>query len=798
MWGTARWLTLAGVVLTVACLIDWVVDLRQDTPRALREGMLVTQAGLWVLSALVLVLVPVLRRLSNNRLALFVEEKIPDLDHRLISAVQLNKPRADTRGMSPALIGVVTQEAEIRARALHFPRLADHRRLGWAAAVLAPLGIVAGLCFALWPDTMLALLARQLLDDCDIPRSVHLESRDGDHVGLAGEELVLIFRASGANLSEDVQGEVRIDPQGQPSMSLPLVFKEESGDGVMLFETHVPPSIVDYSYKAWLRDGRLRHPYRVHIEAHPAIEEQQAWIRMPDWCGRRPNGQPYELERPRGDIFALPGTSARVAIRTQKSVRQAIVEILTPVPDASPTYGLPLERVSRQREMVLDEEGTRAETLFDLRPDESGYRIKLVDQYGFTNVDPPRRDIRFQPDEPPRVTLLPEQFPSSENEGGAAEDYEVGGVPVPLGGNIRIGYTCSTPFGLGRADQKPRRTPRLQYRVNEGPWSPLLLKEVGSTEKIGPFDPRTGAFARSKLLDEVEYHAIPSTDPDKFMGRLEGGGRFDFKTRAIRGLKVGDFIEFYLEVFDQNPDPNRAPGLSETRVKKVVTPGELESWVQQTLQEESYIRQIEGRQRGIFTASIETPLDEPPEPLPGVARFPPSKPLPPGPSTFVRSWQLLGPFPNPEERGRDTAYPPETDSVFLGREYDGLKGKIRWQAYESDTDTIDLEKYFKHSEAGVAYALCWVRAKQVRQAVLATGSDDGIKVWLNRKVVLERRIHREAIPGDDRTPVDLAADWNEVLVKVDNRTGSWAFILEFRDPATGRVLQGVEYRATPP
>ena len=70
--------------------------------------------------------------------------------------------------------------------------------------------------------------------------------------------------------------------------------------------------------------------------------------------------------------------------------------------------------------------------------------------------------------------LLPEQFLPEQFPGvGIAEDFEVEGVPIPLGGAIRIAYVATHPYGLGRA--------MLQYRVNDGPWrmrqplTPLVL-----------------------------------------------------------------------------------------------------------------------------------------------------------------------------------------------------------------------------------------------------------------------------------------------------------------------------------
>ncbi len=166
---------------------------------------------------------------------------------------------------------------------------------------------------------------------------------------------------------------------------------------------------------------------------------------------------------------------------------------------------------------------------------------------------------------------------------------------------------------------------------------------------------------------------------------------------------------------------------------------------------------------------------------------------------FVRSWQLLGPFPNPEERGHDIAYPPEKE-IILAKEYDGIPGKIRWQPHHSDTDKIDLARFFARGREGVAYGVCWIRSDQKRRAVLETGSDDGIKLWLNDQLVVDHKINREAAPAQDTTEVELPAGWTRLLIKIDNRPveGRWCFYVEFRDPQTGKPLDGLAIRTTPP
>ena len=84
------------------------------------------------------------------------------------------------------------------------------------------------------------------------------------------------------------------------------------------------------------------------------------------------------------------------------------------------------------------------------------------------------------------------------------------------------------------------------------------------------------------------------------------------------------------------------------------------------------------------------------------------------------------------------------------------------------------------------------------RAQLRLGSNDGIIVWVNGKVVSDRKVSRAAEPDQDRADCDLTAGWNEVRVKVDNTGGRWGFYLELRDASPDKPLGPLEFRKTPP
>src|SRR6516162_10060214 len=177
VWGAARWLFIVLVLLFVCGLLDWFIDRQRDTPRAVRLGMFFVQSAVAAVAGVFFLLWPQVRRLPDALLALWVEEKIPRFDHRLISAVQLNRPEAKLEGVSRELVAVVTREAEKETLLVGgFTQVADHSRLKWTAFVLSPIVLMVALPFAIWPGICFALLARQALSDVEVPHSVSLVS----------------------------------------------------------------------------------------------------------------------------------------------------------------------------------------------------------------------------------------------------------------------------------------------------------------------------------------------------------------------------------------------------------------------------------------------------------------------------------------------------------------------------------------------------------------------------------------------------------------------------------------------
>lgn len=611
IWGGARWLTVVIALFLIAAFIDWAVDREQDTPKALRNFLSYLQIAVAGGAFFWFVLVPLARRRPDADLALCVEDKHAALHHRLISAVQLNRPDADTEGMSRELIGVVTGEAVQAARTMDFARVADPTRPKHGLALLLVAFALFAMPYLLWPETAEALLARQFGDDRDIPRRISIVPISAE-VWPSGEKVLLRFRVKGPDLDRS-SGVALLRAAGQAGerFALELDKTYKVGDDESVASALIPPSSFDFTYDAFFGDGRTKKPGRIHYVPRPVITQQTAWAVLPEFCGVRADGSRYEVVQSRGDILGIAGSSAKVVIKTQKPIREGYLELLGPekIETAESPGDAGPEVLKRTVPLHGDAPDTWQAT-FDLRPEETGYRIIVKDEHGFENIPPPRRTVRMVPEEPPQVSLLKEQFPPTLQAflTTNADDFVVEGLPLPQGGSIPIAYTASGPYGLGQARLLFRVLKKVESGNDEQPeekWLVLPLQEVAGSEKSGPFDPRIGAFENSGAKDQIFFHAVPDGNP---LPRTLGGGRFDFKTTGIpdgKGglvtLKIGDQIEYCIEIFaDKNAKTDRPSARSETRVKTVVSFSDLERWLTDNLQEAQRIRSLDRKQRGLF------------------------------------------------------------------------------------------------------------------------------------------------------------------------------------------------------
>lgn len=145
----------------------------------------------------------------------------------------------------------------------------------------------------------------------------------------------------------------------------------------------------------------------------------------------------------------------------------------------------------------------------------------------------------------------------------------------------------------------------------------------------------------------------------------------------------------------------------------------------------------------------------------------------------LRDWLVVGPFPNPDQRGHATPYEPERDpGARVGPntvvEFEGRR--MPWTELRTGdpNGTVGL-MHLEPNMHVVAYAQSTLESPTGGRATLFCGSDDSIKVWLNGKLVHDHLVDRGMSFDQDSVEVDLIAGTNVVLVKCGQNAGGWNF-----------------------
>lgn len=143
---------------------------------------------------------------------------------------------------------------------------------------------------------------------------------------------------------------------------------------------------------------------------------------------------------------------------------------------------------------------------------------------------------------------------------------------------------------------------------------------------------------------------------------------------------------------------------------------------------------------------------------------------------YLTDWWIIGPFDNPSKNGLNTNYPPEvefdTTNTFEGRN----SRVVKWNhIIKNESGYMDFTKMFKETDIGIAYARSTINMKQDSRIKIGVGSNDGVRMWINGKIVLTNQIERKAEPNQDIVTVNLKKGRNSILLKIDQTGGGWGF-----------------------
>jgi hypothetical protein len=160
-------------------------------------------------------------------------------------------------------------------------------------------------------------------------------------------------------------------------------------------------------------------------------------------------------------------------------------------------------------------------------------------------------------------------------------------------------------------------------------------------------------------------------------------------------------------------------------------------------------------------------------------------------------WRICGPFDNAGQDRHDVVYPPET-AIDLAAEYAGKDGaRAAWRELDQRGDCgdpIDLGRFEGEGldTDAIAYLHATVRSERAVALPVECGSDDGLKLWVNGRLLVDADSYRGLNVQDHALDLPLVAGENVILAKVTQGAGQWQFQLRPREDP--RLMAMLEYR----
>ncbi len=126
-----------------------------------------------------------------------------------------------------------------------------------------------------------------------------------------------------------------------------------------------------------------------------------------------------------------------------------------------------------------------------------------------------------------------------------------------------------------------------------------------------------------------------------------------------------------------------------------------------------------------------------------------------------RRWLIAGPYGKKGSRAFERVYLPEKALAEVKP-----RGKVVFEKASFPEFLMDVNRFFGQKQEGVIYAFGWFYSSRKRDLRMFASCNDGIKLWLNDRLVLTRHSHSPIRPPQYRADVQVQRGWNRLLLKV--------------------------------
>ena len=398
-------LTVIGALLLFA-LGPGIQELKSFFPYAPLVYSIFT--GIVLAALLLWTSVRFFRRFSQERAALYIEQKQPKLRNNLINSLQLYPQVAGSgaaAGFSASMVLALLRSTRKQIAGLKVDDLLDTRRLKASLRLLAVVFVPVALMVLFnpsWVGNTFSLLTRPL--DHLPPSTTFIELAPKGTRVVRGAPVAIQATASGAMpKSVDLIIWTGTNERGETVGEEKIPMESAAGG---MFSARIPKLARTIKYRAVT--GAFTSPvYTAEAVDPPEIANLQIALYAPAYTGLG------SVSLAGGNIEGLKGSTIRLDATTTKEVAKAEIAL------------------DDGKKIPIKIDGRKLQASFVLFQSQQ-YRLLVEDSYGFRN-SPIAYDLKVKPDGFPTIEILQPR-----------EDMEIAGDEV-----LPLEYTARDDFGIG-------------------------------------------------------------------------------------------------------------------------------------------------------------------------------------------------------------------------------------------------------------------------------------------------------------------------------------------------------------
>lgn len=396
------------VILAGEAVVDWLMPL----PSLVRIALLVGIIGATAYLLYKHLIQPLRASLTIRDVALNVEKNHPNLEDRLVSAVQFGARDSDDPIEAHMLQRLVEDTTE-RIKGIDFKATIDHSRTRKHVGIATLVIVACGLLSLLFPTEIHTSLLRVLVpwEKTDPILTTKLIVAPGNarilrgkslpiHVTVTGksaEKVVLAYQDKEAPSTKARLGSAPtgVAPEGiEQQINMVQNPEDKRGFAYEIFNIGA-----DMEYYVVANEATSER-YTVEVFEMPKVTDISVAYIYPDYTGLKP-----VVQQGTGDIRAVVGTQAELKLITNKAIQTATFSLSRDSASA-PTVqeeaqGSQPERVSKQ--MGISDGNTLTTTLDVLEDGTYTVELRCID--GFHNEVPVEYTITASPDNAPEVVI---------------------------------------------------------------------------------------------------------------------------------------------------------------------------------------------------------------------------------------------------------------------------------------------------------------------------------------------------------------------------------------------------------